>query len=54
MTIRLVVDNTAPKLTDEELEDMLFDFYDERTDGRNEGISDNDRRAMRRWFRGDK
>jgi hypothetical protein len=60
--IRLVVDNTKPVLTDEELEEALFDFYDERTDGRNNAVSrftadrigENDRRAMARWFGGDK
>jgi hypothetical protein len=48
--LRLVVDNTLPKFTDEELEEALFNLYDERTDGRNDSISEQDRRAMARWF----
>ena len=52
--LRLVVDNTLPKFTDEELEEALFNLYDERTDGRNDSISEQDRRAMARWFEGDK
>jgi hypothetical protein len=54
VSLRLVVDNTRTErvenMSDEDIQNALFAFYNQRTDGRNKGISQNDRQSIKRWF----